>query len=270
MDILHVIILSIVEGITEFLPISSTAHLILTSHILGMKQTDFLGTFEIAIQLGAIAAVVAVYYKKILSDKSLFFKACIGFIPTGILGIVAYPHIKLLLSDPFIPVVTLFVGGILIIGIEHYFKRTAHSTQRTGKDDSNQKSEFRNLEKMTHKDAVLIGLMQSVSMIPGVSRSAASIFGGMALKFDRQSAVDFAFLLAIPTMAAATGYDLLKTADTITSDQYLLLVTGMIVSFLTALVVIKWLIKFVQTNNFIWFGIYRIFASIAYYFFFLR
>lgn len=262
MDIIQAIILSIVEGLTEFLPISSTAHLILTSHILGMSQTEFLATFEIAIQIGAIAAVAAIYYKKILSNKSLFIKACVGFIPTGILGLVVYKHIKILLSSSLVPVIALFVGGIVIIGIEMYLKKTEDRRQKT--------KEPKTLSTLSYKDALLIGLIQSISMIPGVSRSAASIFGGMSLRLDRQSAVEFSFMLAIPTMAAATGLDLLKSADSFKSDQVMLLIIGILGSFITALLVIKWLLKYVQTNNFIWFGVYRIIVSVIYFLIFLR
>ena len=131
MSIFQVLILSIVEGITEFLPISSTAHLILTSHILGLPSTSFLATFEITIQIGAIAAVVAVYYKKIISNKPLFYKTCVGFIPTGILGFLFFKHIKLLLNDPLIPVISLFVGGMVIIWIEIYIKLHAIDGKKT-------------------------------------------------------------------------------------------------------------------------------------------
>lgn len=260
MDLIHVVILSVVEGLTEFLPISSTAHLILTSHLLQIKQTDFLATFEIAIQIGAIAAVAVVYYRKILDNKKLFYKACVGFIPTGILGFLFYKNIKLLLSDPFVPVIALFLGGILIIIIELYFKSKV----------SSQKSLVRSLDKITYKDALIIGLIQSISMIPGVSRSAASIFGGMALKLDRTSAVEFAFLLAIPTMTVVTAGDIVKSAGTITSAQIFDLSVGIVVSFVVALLVIKWLLRYVQKNNFIGFGIYRIIIAIVYYFIFLR
>src|SRR5690242_16962169 len=125
MDIFQVVILSLVEGLTEFLPISSTAHLILASNLLHIPTSDFLSTFEIAIQVGAIAAVVVIYFKKIISDWKLFFKACVGFIPTGILGFLLFKHIKLLLSSALVPVITLFVGGLAIILIEWYFAKIA-------------------------------------------------------------------------------------------------------------------------------------------------
>ena len=256
MNVFNVIILSIVEGITEFLPISSTAHQILASHLMQMAQTDFLATFEIAIQVGAIAAVVFIYYKKILLNKTLFYKACIGFIPTGILGLLLYKHIKLLLQSSLIPVTALFIGGLVIIAIEMFFKRSKHKTK--------------NIEQLSYKDALVIGLIQSISMIPGVSRSASSIFGGMILKLDRESAVEFSFLLAIPTMIAATGLDLVKSANSFNSSMVFDLVLGIIIAFVSALFVIRWLLKYVQNNDFIGFGIYRIVISVIYFLLFIH
>lgn len=267
MDILHVAILSVVEGVTEFLPISSTAHQILTSHILQIPQTEFLTTFEIAIQVGAIAAVVVIYYKKILDNKPLFYKACIGFLPTGALGFLLFKHIKSLLTSSYIPIIALFLGGIVIIGIEMYFK---HHSSRVKNNGTIKQLNNQTIKTLTYKDALLIGLIQSISMVPGVSRSAASIFGGMALKLDRQSAVEFSFLLAIPTMVAATGLDLVKEAKHITPPQYFDLVLGTLIAFVTALLVIKWLLKYVQKNNFIGFGIYRIILSIVYFLLFIK
>ena len=263
MEIIHVAVLSIVEGVTEFLPISSTAHQIIVSHLLSMPQTDFLATFEIAIQIGAIAAVVVLFYKKILANKPLFYKACVGFVPTGILGVLLFKHIKLLLSSSFVPIAALFIGGIAIIGIEMYLKSgdIRHKTEDR---------KFKTLEKMSYKDALIIGLIQSISMVPGVSRSAATIFGGMLLKFDRESAVEFSFLLAIPTMIAATGLDIVKSAHTFSSLQIVDLIIGTLISFVVALIVVKWLLRFVTKNNFVGFGIYRIIISIIYFLIFFR
>lgn len=259
MSVFDIIILSIVEGITEFLPISSTAHLILTSHILNLPKDNFLTTFEVSIQLGAIAAVIYLYAKKLSQNIGLLKKSLVAFVPTGFLGIFAYSYIKSLLNDPFVPVTMLFLGGIAIIGIEYYYKgqKTKNVT-------------YKKLAEMPYKDALLIGLMQSISMIPGVSRAAASIFGAMAIKYRRQDAVEFSFLLAIPTMLAATSYDLAKEIQGMTQNQAIYIALGMVFSFIAALIVVKWLIKYVQNNNFIIFGIYRIVLSAVYYFLFLR
>lgn len=260
MEIYQIIILSVVEGATEFLPISSTAHLILTSNLLSIASTNFLSSFEISIQVGAIGAILYLYFGKIRSQTPLLYKACVGFVPTGILGLIFYKYIKLLFNNPFVPVVTLFIGGIAIICIELYFKDRAKNSKLTTKSLSN----------LTYKDSLMIGLMQSISMVPGVSRAAASIFGGMILKLDRKSAVEFSFLLAIPTMAAATAFDLTKSASSFSSSQILQLIFGIVLSFITALVVIKWLLRYIQTNNFMVFGIYRIVLSVIYYLVFLR
>lgn len=259
MDIYHVVVLSIVEGVTEFLPISSTAHLILTSHVLKIPKTTFLTTFEISIQLGAIAAVIYLYADKILKNKGLLLKSFIGFIPTGILGLTLYKYIKTLLIDPFIPVIMLFMGGVAIILIEKYIDKKELT-----------KASCKSIEKMPYKDALWIGLIQSVSMIPGVSRAAASIFGGIFLKYKRQDAVEFSFLLAIPTMLTATAFDLLNEASNLTSHQQLMIVLGMIFSFISALIVIKWLIRYIKNNNFTLFGYYRILLSIIYYLLFIK
>jgi undecaprenyl-diphosphatase len=267
MDITHIATLSVIEGLTEFLPVSSTAHQILVSHLLSMPQTDFLATFEIAIQVGAIAAVTVIYYKKILSNKILFYKACIGFIPTGVIGFFLFKYIKELLSNSFVPVLALFLGGIAIIGIEMWFKRKNNKQSFTS---FNPETKNKSLEELKYKDALVIGLIQSISMIPGVSRSAASILGAMALKFDRESAVEFSFLLAIPTMIAATGLDILKSAPSFTATQILDLLLGTVIAFITALITIRWLLKYVKNNNFIGFGIYRIVIAIIYYFIFFR
>ena len=200
--------------------------------------------------------MVVVYYKKILSYKPLFYKACVGFLPTGALGFLLFKHIKSLLSSSFVPVVTLFVGGILIIAIEMFLRRSKHKMKTT--------------KELSYKDALIIGLIQSISMIPGVSRSAASIFGGMALRLNRESAVEFSFLLAVPTMVAATGLDLVKEAGSITSGQIFELVIGTLIAFVVALIVIKWLLKYVQKNSFVGFGIYRIVLAILYFLIFMR
>lgn len=267
MNIFHTIILSIIEGVTEFLPISSTGHMILASHLLQIRQDELLKTFEIAIQIGPIAAISLLYFKKILKQKELLYKACIGFIPTGILGFLLYPKIKGLLGSEIVPVMSLFIGGLVIIALEIYLKRKAASIKREAKEST--MKQFSN-ETITYKQALIIGLIQSVSMIPGVSRSAASIFGGLALKLDRESAVEFSFLLAIPTMMAATSLDILKSAHTFTQSGVFYIIFGTVLSFLVALFVVKWLLKYIQTHDFMWFGIYRTIFAIIYFLLFIK
>lgn len=268
MTIIDSIILSIVEGITEFLPVSSTGHLVLTSHLLGLQQTDFLKSFEVIIQLGAILAIVVLFFNKFFNlkkglaiNKKVWINVLCAFIPTAIIGFALYKVIKgYLLGNELITVAALFIGGIALIILEkihaNRYKKSEHAAKL--------------IEELSIKQSIGIGLAQSISIIPGVSRSAASILGGMFLGASRQTAVEFSFLLAIPTMIAATGLDLLETNFTFSSQEWLLLSIGFIGSFIVALIVVKWFVKYVQTNTFIPFGIYRIIASILYYIFIIK
>jgi undecaprenyl-diphosphatase len=251
MNILHAIILSVVEGITEFLPISSTGHMILASTLLKIAETDFVKSFEIIIQLGAILAVLLLYWKKLLTNKDTFIRVAIAFVPTAIVGLVLYKFIKnVLLGNPWIVVWSLGIGGILLILLEKF-----HTEKQ------------KNMSLIT---AFIIGIAQSLSIIPGVSRAAATIVGAMLLGVKREKAVEFSFLLAIPTMAAATGLDLIKSGRHFTGNQYELLAIGFIGAFITALVTVKWFIGFVKTHSFIPFGIYRILVALAFYFLILK
>lgn len=251
MSFIEILILSVVEGVTEFLPISSTGHLVLVSNILGVSNSKIMGTFEIAIQIGPILGVIFLYYKRFLAQKELILKSLVGFIPTGVLGIALYPYIKSLLSNEIVTVLSLLIGGVAIVLIERFFK-----DQQTLKT--------KDISTMTYKESLMIGLVQSISMIPGVSRSAASIFGGMVLRLDRKSAVEYSFFLAAPTMIAATSYDILKNASSFSGNDFLVIIVGIVLSFLVAILVMKWLLKYIQTNDFFWFGIYRIVFSILY------
>mgnify|MGYP001228337703 CR=1 FL=1 len=260
MDIFHVIVLSLIEGLTEFLPISSTAHLVLASNVMGIVQNTFLETFQIAIQMGAIAAVIFLYFKKIISNKSLLIKSCIAFLPTGILGFVLLDYIRFFLSNPIVPVTTLFLGGILILGIEWIYSQKS----------KNKTSKNKGIENLSYKDVIIIGLIQSVSLIPGVSRAAASIYAGLAINLDRKSATEFSFLLAIPTITVASAFELISNSPTFSQQELILLICGILFSFLSAIVVIKWFIAFVSKRSFMVFGVYRIILSILYYFLFLK
>ncbi len=265
MTIIDSILLSIVEGITEFLPVSSTGHLVLTSHLLGLEQTEFLKSFEVIIQLGAILAVVMLFCNKffdfkkgIAINRTVWINVLAAFIPTAIIGFSLYKVIKgYLIGNELITVSALFLGGIALIALEKiHAKKIAGNTEKQAKS----------IEQLTLKQSAGIGLIQSLSIIPGVSRSAASILGGMFLGANRKTAVEFSFLLAIPTMIAATGLDLLETNFSFSTEEWQLLAVGFIGSFMVALIVVKWFIKYVQTNSFISFGIYRIIASILYWF----
>jgi len=254
MDLLQVLILSVVEGITEFLPISSTGHLVLASDVLKITQTDFVKSFEIIIQLGAILAVVVLYWKKLLSSKDLVLKIIVSFIPTAILGLVFYKIIKsFLLGNTMVTLWALFLGGIALIVIEKFYKEQPHHLE--------------NIEKLSYKNAILIGLAQSVSMIPGVSRAAATILGGLFVGLKRKAAVEFSFLLAIPTMAAATGLDLIKSEFSFTTSEWGLLAVGFVGAFITAILAVKYFLRFIEKHTFVAFGVYRIILAIVFFLF---
>ncbi len=254
MNIIQSIILGVVEGITEFLPISSTGHLILASKLMGLKDSDFLKSFEIIIQFGSILAVVVLYWKKFFVDKETWKKVLTAFLPTAIIGFLLYKILKqYLLSNAVIVVWALFLGGVVLIAFELWYKKRAASAT----------------SEISYKKSFVTGLVQALSIIPGISRSGATIVGGLAMGITRESIVEFSFLLAIPTMAAATGYDLLKTAGNFSFDQSWLLGVGFITSFVVAILSIKWFIKYIKNHSFISFGIYRIVVALLFYVFVL-
>lgn len=251
MNYLQALIFSFIEGISEFLPISSTGHLILASELLKIQQTDFVKSFEIFIQLGAILAVVVLYWKMVLQNKKVWKKVLAAFIPTAIIGFILYKFIKqFLLGNEMVTLLALLIGGVLLIGLELIYKEKEHHVEK--------------IEDITYKNAALIGLCQALAVVPGVSRSAATIVGALFLGTKRKAAVEFSFLLAVPTMIAATGLDLVKEKFTFTNDQYVLLAIGFIGSFIVAIIAIKWLLGFVRNHTFIPFGIYRIILAILF------
>ena len=248
MNFIQVIILSIVEGVTEFLPISSTGHLILVSNLLKISQTEFVKSFEIIIQLGAILAVVVIYFKKLVLSLNfeLYKKILIAFLPSTIFGLLFYKLIKTyLIGNSWVVVLSLLIGGIVMVVFEKYFKNKN--------------------KNISYKDYFYIGLFQVLSMIPGVSRAFATIFGGMVVGMKREEATEFSFFLAIPTMAAATVLDLLKTSSSVwTNSNMTALIIGFVASFLTAYLAVKFLINFVKKHNFNIFGWYRIILALIF------
>jgi undecaprenyl-diphosphatase len=245
MDFITAFILGIVQGISEFLPISSTGHMILASHLMGLKHTEFLKSFEIAIQVGTILSVVVLYWRSLLVDFEVIKRLVVAFIPTGVLGLTLYKLIKgYLLGSETVVLCSLLIGGIFIVAFEYWYRE---------KDDAT--SEIR---EISYKNAVIIGLFQSIAMIPGVSRSASTILGGLWLGLKRKTIVEFTFLLAVPTMLAATGYDLIKSGSQFSFDQIQYLLVGFVTAFVVALLTIKFLLQFIKTHTFIPFGIYRI------------
>jgi undecaprenyl-diphosphatase len=250
MTIFDSVILGIVEGLTEFLPVSSTGHLILASSALGIPQTDFAKTFDIAIQLGAILAVVVLYWRSFF-DFGLLTKLVVAFIPTGLIGLALYHLVKTyLLGNDYVVIASLFLGGLVLIAFE----------KRYGK----QKGVAREapVTSLTYRQAVAVGLAQAVAIVPGVSRSGATIVGGMLLGISRPTIVAFSFLLAVPTMLAATGLSLYKAhAFAFATQEWVALGTGFVVSFAVALPAIRWLLSYVRTHSFVAFGVYRIVLS---------
>lgn len=257
MTLFHAIILGIVEGITEFLPISSTGHMILVGTLLNIPQTEFAKTFEIVIQLGAIMAVVFLYVKTLLTKRSLWGTLIAAFIPTSIIGFIAYKAVKqFLLGNPMVTVIALGFGGVAFYLIEYFLKKRTLKTTM--------------LEKITIPQAILIGFGQSVSIIPGVSRAAASIFTGMITGLSRQTAVEFSFLLAIPTMVAASALDIIKSKPFIDGTQLLPVIIGTVVAFITAMITVKLFLRYVQNHTFLPFAIYRILLALVFWYFLLR
>lgn len=244
MTYLQALIIAIIEGITEFLPVSSTGHMILADSLMKIQDKEFAKTFEIVIQLGAIFSVVIVYLKRFFKGIYIYLKLFIAFLPTGIVGLLAYKTIKHYLFNPFTVSISLIVGGVVLILLD---KRTATKT-----------SKYTHIEDISYGGAFKIGLIQCLSMIPGVSRAAATIFGGVFSGFDRKQAAEFSFLLAVPTMLAASGYDLLKEKDNIHSEDIKILLFGGFVAFVVAIFAIKAFIAFLNKYGFKHFGYYRI------------
>ncbi len=252
MTIIQSIILGIVEGVTEFLPISSTAHMEFAAWLLRAQQTDFLKSFEIIIQFGAILAVVLVYATLIWKYRMHWKKFAAAFIPTAVVGFLLYKVIKnLFLGNLFLAAAVLAIGGVAMIIFERKLKGRL--------------IEGSSIAKISYKQAVLVGLAQSLAVVPGVSRSAATIYGGMFAGLSRETIVDFSFILAIPTMAAAAGYDLLKNAPSLGSGGFHLIAIGFIAAFVSAFFSIRFFLSYVKRNDFTSFGIYRIIAGIAFF-----
>lgn len=251
MTLFQAFLLGIVEGITEFLPISSTGHLILVSYALRIPDTNFLKSYEIIIQLGAIVGIVVLYWKTLFLKRALWPKLFLAFLPTALVGFTLYPFIKnVLLASPYLTLVSLFFGGVALIIIEKWYTENSHHAS--------------NLSHLTYRQVILIGVFQSISIIPGISRAGATIIGGMLLGAKRKTAVEFSFLLAVPTMIAASGLDLFKSYKTFTASDVEILTVGFITSFVVAIVAVRYFVHFVQHHTFIPFGIYRIALAVVY------
>jgi len=253
MNMLHVLIFGIVEGITEFLPISSTGHLMLTAKFLQISQSEFVKSFEIAIQLGAILSVVVLYWDRLVKGWEIWKRLLIAFMPAALIGAVLYKLIKrYLMSSNEVVLWSLFLGGLFLIIFELFYREKEGAVSE--------------LSAISFSQALIIGLFQSVAMIPGVSRAAATIIGGLVVGLKRKVIVEFSFLLAIPTMLAATVLDLFKSARVFEPGQFVSLGAGFMISFAVSIVAIKFLLAFIKRHSFISFGVYRIVLALAFWF----
>ena len=250
MDFFQAIVMGVVEGLTEFLPISSTAHLILVAKLLNLEQSDFIKTFEVFIQLGAVSAVLVLFFEKIIQDAVLVKKIIVSFIPAGVAGFFLYKLVAFFFESLWSVVFALFLGGVIMFVLESLFRK--------------RKREKSGLDQVFLNDALGIGVFQILAFIPGVSRAAATIFGGMALGLDRKTAAEFSFLLSLPTILAASGMQLYSYQEALNAGNIWLLLAGFSAAFVTALATIKIFIGFISTNDFRIFGVYRIILAAAF------
>jgi undecaprenyl-diphosphatase len=254
MSLIQALILGLVEGITEFLPISSTAHLILASRVMHLAETEFVKSFQIIIQLGAILAVVVLYWNRFWNWEVLK-KLVVAFIPTGVIGLTVNKAVKgYLLGNMTVVLCSLFVGGIALIVFERF-----HRTSESEVDFS----------EITYRRALLIGIFQAIAVIPGVSRSAATIVGGSLIGISRRTIVEFSFMLAVPTMLAASVLDLYKSHDALAGNNAALGI-GFVVSFVTAVAAIKSFLTYLKKHDFAAFGWYRIVLAVVFFLVFVR
>ena len=254
MSFLHALIFGIVEGITEFLPVSSTAHLILASHVLRLGETEFVKSFQIIIQLGAILSVVVLYWKKFW-DWDVLTKLAVAFIPTGVIGLTVYKAVKgYLLGNMNVVLLSLLLGGVALIVFERFHNRTDSEVD---------------FSEITYGKALLIGLFQSIAIVPGVSRSAATIVGGSLIGISKRTIVEFSFMLAVPTMLAASALELFKNHSAL-AGNFGVLGVGFVVSFITAIAAIKSFLSYLKKRDFTAFGWYRIILAVVFYLVFVR
>lgn len=251
MDYIQAVVLAVIEGITEFLPISSTGHMIIASSFFGIAHDDFTKLFTVVIQLGAILSVVVLYFKRFFQTLDFYFKLFVAFIPAVVFGLLFSKKIDALLENPVTVAVSLVLGGFILLKVDDWFTK---------------KEEIQSTDRISYMTALKIGLFQCLAMIPGVSRSGASIIGGMSQKLSRTTAAEFSFFLAVPTMFGATVkkcYDYYKDGFVLSDEQINLLIIGNIVGFIVAMLAIKSFIGYLSKHGFKMFGYYRIIAGAA-------
>ena len=249
MDIVQAIIIGVIEGFTEFLPISSTGHMIVASVFMGLPQDAAMKAYEVIIQFAAILAVLLIYRDKITFEKiDLWMKLMAAFIPLAIVGFIFKDQIKALFSVEIVAWMFI-IGGIIFLIVEHFYKEQPHHIS--------------DVEETSYKQALWIGFAQLFSFIPGTSRAGATIIGGMLVGLDRKASSDFSFLLAIPVMSAVAGYDVLKHYDAFIGVNWLAFAIGFVVAFVVAYITVKVFLRFIQKFSFVPFGIYRIVFGIV-------
>jgi len=245
MNIIHAIILAIIEGLTEFLPVSSTGHMIIASSAMGIASNDFVKLFTVAIQLGAILSVVVLYFKRFFRTFDFYIKLLVAFIPAAVFGLLFAKKIDELMESALTVGITLFIGGIILLFVDKWFNQPTIEEEKD----------------INYLTALKIGFFKCISMVPGTSRSAATIVGGMSQKLTRKAAAEFSFFLAVPTMFAATAKKLLdfyKEGHAISGEEIKLLAIGNVVAFIVALLAIRTFITFLERKGFVLFGWYRI------------
>jgi undecaprenyl-diphosphatase len=251
MSYLQAILIAIIEGITEFLPISSTGHMIIASSFMKIAQDDFTKLFIIVIQLGAIFSVIILYWKRFFQSTDFYIKLLIAFIPAVFLGLFFNKVINDLLENPITVAVSLIVGGLILLKVDQWFPETEGTIKNTN---------------ISYSTAFKIGLFQTIAMIPGVSRSGATIVGGMTQKLCRRAAAEFSFFLAIPTMLGATClkmYEYFDNGFELSSQQFNILIIGNMIAFIVAMIAIKSFIEYLTKHGFKIFGYYRIIVGIS-------
>lgn len=249
MTIFETIVIAIVEGLTEFLPVSSTGHMIIAQKLLNVESTEFVKAFTVNIQFGAILSVIVLYWKRFFQSLDFYYKLLIAFIPAAIIGFLASDYIDSLLENVTVVAIMLVIGGVFMLFVDKWFNKPTAN------------------QEMDWKRSLTIGFFQCIAMIPGVSRSMATIVGGMTTKLSRKNAAEFSFFLAVPTMAAASGYKLLKivmdpTGASMLSENLVILLIGNVVAFIVAMAAIKFFINFLTKYGFKAFGYYRIIVGI--------
>jgi len=245
MTLYQAILLAVIEGLTEFLPVSSTGHMILGSSLMGIQSDNFVKLFTVAIQLGAILSVIVLYFKRFFQSIGFYFKLLVAFLPAVFFGLLLSDKIDELLESPLAVAISLLVGGLILLFVDKWFNN----------------GDINNTDDITYGTAFKIGLFQCISMIPGVSRSASTIVGGMSQKLSRKTAAEFSFFLAVPTMFGATAkklFDFYQDGFVISQEQMNLLIIGNVVAFIVAMLAIRYFITFLQTRGFRIFGWYRI------------